>query len=96
MTCEAVRGAEWYNNGPGFYHTARAQCHSVYPERVGLNGLHAGFTNSQFPHITSLRARTGAGCLFESGLQHLADRPEVLYNLPDAPKNCLKPAHCLG
>lgn len=46
--------------------------------------------SSQFPHITSYGHELALSVLFESGLQHLADRPEVFYELPDAAKTFLK------
>jgi hypothetical protein len=48
------------------------------------------FTNSQFPHITSYGHELALSVVFESGLQHLADRPEGYYELPDAAKTFLK------
>jgi hypothetical protein len=48
------------------------------------------FTNSQFPHVTSYGHELALSVLFESGLQHMADRPEGYYQLPDAAKTFLK------
>src|ERR1044072_371727 len=48
------------------------------------------FTNSQFPHITSYGHELALSVLFESGLQHMADRPEGYYALPDAAKTFFK------
>jgi alpha-glucosidase len=48
------------------------------------------FTNSQFPHLTSYGHELALSVVFESGLQHFADRPEGYYNLPDAAKTFLK------
>jgi alpha-glucosidase len=48
------------------------------------------FTNSQFPHITSYAHELALSVLFESGIQHMADRPEGYYELPDAVKTFLK------
>jgi hypothetical protein len=44
------------------------------------------FTNSQFPHVTSYGHELALSVLFESGFQHMADRPEGYYSLPDAAK----------
>jgi hypothetical protein len=52
------------------------------------------FTNSQFPHITSYGHELALSVLFESGMQHFADRPEGYYTLPDAAKTFLKNVHC--
>ena len=48
------------------------------------------FTNSQFPHTTSYGHELALSVVFESALQHMADRPSGYYELPDAPKNFLK------
>jgi hypothetical protein len=48
------------------------------------------FTNSQYPHITSYGHELALSVLFESGFQHLADRPEGYYELPDAARTFLK------
>jgi hypothetical protein len=48
------------------------------------------FTNSQFPHITSYGHELALSVVFESGFQHMADRPEGYYELPDAAKSFLK------
>jgi len=93
MTYEAVRGAEWYNNGPEFTNTA-PEHNTVLPFTRNVVGsmdyTPVTFTNSQFPHLTSYGHELALGILFESGLQHLADRPEGYYQLPDAAKTFLR------
>jgi hypothetical protein len=93
MTYEAVRGAEWYNNGPEFTATA-PEHNTILPFTRNVVGpmdyTPVTFTNSQFPHITSYGHELALSVLFESGLQHLADRPEGYYDLPDAAKTFLK------
>lgn len=93
MTYEAVRGAEWYNNGPEFTLTA-PEHNTILPFTRNVVGpmdyTPVTFTNSQFPHITSYGHELALSVLFESGLQHLADRPDGYYSLPDAPKTFLK------
>lgn len=93
MTYEGVRGAEWYNNGPEF--TASAPEHNaVLPFTRNVVGAMdytpVTFTNSQFPHITSYGHELALSVLFESGIQHFADRPEGYYALPDAAKTFLR------
>jgi len=93
MTYEAVRGAEWYNNGPEF--TATAPVHNTilsFTRNVvgSMDYTPVTFTNSQFPHLTSYGHELALSVLFESALQHFADRPEGYYDLPDAPKQFLK------
>ena len=93
MTYEAVRGAEWYNNTPDF--TMPAPEHNAtlpFTRNVvgSMDYTPVTFTNSQFPHITSYAHELALSVLFESGMQHMADRPEGYYELPDAAKTFLK------
>jgi hypothetical protein len=48
------------------------------------------FTNSQYPHVTSYAHELALSVVFESGFQHMADRPEGYYQLPDAARTFLK------
>lgn len=93
MTYEAVRGAEWYNNGPEFTTTA-PEHNTILPFTRNVIGAMdytpVTFTNSQFPHLTSYGHELALSIIFESGLQHFADRPEGYYTLPDAAKSFLK------
>ena len=93
MTYEGIRGAEWYNNGPEFTYTA-PEHNSVIPFTRNVVGsmdyTPVTFTNSQFPHITSYGHELALSVLFESGIQHMADRPEGYYNLPEAACSFLK------
>ncbi|WP_207533982.1 glycoside hydrolase family 97 protein [Desertivirga arenae] len=93
MTYEAVRGAEWYNNGPEFTTTAPEHNATLPFTRNIVGGMDytpVTFTNSQFPHITSYGHELALSILFESGLQHMADRPEGYGDLPDYVKSFLK------
>jgi len=93
MTYEAVRGAEWYNNGPEFTSTAPEHNATLPFTRNVVGSMDytpVTFTNSQFPHTTSYGHELALSVLFESGLQHFADRPEGYYELPDAAKTFLK------
>jgi alpha-glucosidase len=93
MTYEAVRGAEWYNNTPDFTMPA-PEHNTILPFTRNVVGsmdyTPVTFTNSQFPHITSYAHELALSVLFESGMQHMADRPEGYYTLPDAAKTFLK------
>ncbi|MEO8110917.1 MAG: glycoside hydrolase family 97 catalytic domain-containing protein [Ginsengibacter sp.] len=93
MTCEAVRGAEWYNNTPDFTMPA-PEHNATLPFTRNVVGpmdyTPVTFTNSQYPHITSYGHELALSVLFESGIQHMADRPEGYYDLPDAAKTFLK------
>jgi hypothetical protein len=90
MTYEAVRGAEWYNNGPEFTTTAPVH-NTILPFTRNVVGsmdyTPVTFTNSQFPHLTSYGHELALSVVFESALQHFADRPEGYDELPDKPKN---------
>ena len=92
MTYEGVRGAEWYNNGPEFTTTA-PEHNTILPFTRNVVGAMdytpVTFTNSQFPHITSYGHELALSVVFESGLQHMADRPSGFYDLPDAAKEFL-------
>jgi hypothetical protein len=93
MTMEAVRGAEWYNNNQELTTTAPVH-NSVMPFTRNVIGsmdyTPVTFTNSQHPHITSYGHELALSVVFESALQHMADRPEGYYKLPDAPRTFLK------
>jgi hypothetical protein len=93
MTQEAVRGAEWYNNTPDFTMPA-PEHNATLPFTRNVVGpmdyTPVTFTNSQYPHVTSYGHELALSVLFESGIQHFADRPEGYDQLPDAPKTFLK------
>ena len=93
MTYEAVRGAEWYNNGPELT-TSAPEHNTIMPFTRNVIGsmdyTPVTFTNSQFAHITSYGHELALSVIFESSMQHMADRPEGYRNLPDAPKTFLK------
>ncbi|WP_205702911.1 glycoside hydrolase family 97 protein [Botryobacter ruber] len=93
MTYEGVRGAEWYNNVPDF--TMAAPTHNtILPFTRNVVGAMdytpVTFTNSQYPHVTSYGHELALGVLFESALQHMADRPEGYNALPDAAKTFVR------
>jgi alpha-glucosidase len=86
-------GAEWYNNTPDF--TMPAPEHNAtlpFTRNVvgSMDYTPVTFTNSQYPHITSYGHELALSVLFESGMQHMADRPEGYYGLPDAARTFLK------
>jgi alpha-glucosidase len=97
MTYEGVRGAEWYNNGPDLTTTAPVHNTTLPFTRNVVGAMDytpVTFTNSQFPHITSYGHELALSVVFESGFQHMADRPEGYYELPDAAKNFLRDVPC--
>lgn len=93
MTYEGIRGAEWYNNGPEFTTTAPEHNATIPFTRNVVGAMDytpVTFTNSQYPHLTSYGHELAQSVVFESGIQHMADRPSGYYELPDAAKTFLK------
>ncbi|MFL9844278.1 glycoside hydrolase family 97 protein [Flavobacterium rhizosphaerae] len=92
MTSEAVRGAEWYNNVPDFT-MAAPEHNTILPFTRNVIGpmdyTPVTFTNSQYPHVTSYGHELALSVVFESGLQHMADRPEGYLDLPAAARRFL-------
>ena len=81
-----------YNNGPIM--TTRAPSHNATLQFtrnvVGpMDYTPATFTDSQFPHITTNAHELALPVLFESGLQHMADRPSGFYGLPEEVREVL-------
>ena len=79
MSVEAVYGAEWYNNRPTL--TDRAAAHNAtlpFTRNVigPMDYTPCTFSDSQHPHITTHAHELALTVLYESALQHLADRPE--------------------
>ena len=92
LTMEAVYGAEWYNNVPTF--TDRAASHNAtlpFTRNVigPMDYTPCAFSDSQHPHITTHAHELALTVLFESGLQHLADRPESFLAQPQEVKDFL-------
>ncbi|KAF2515559.1 glycoside hydrolase family 97 protein [Flavobacterium foetidum] len=93
MTTEAVYGAEWYNNKPIL--TDKAAVHNTtlpFTRNVvgSMDYTPVTFSDSQHPHITTYGHELALSVVFESGLQHFADRPSAYYNLTKQPKEFLK------
>ena len=85
LSTEGVYGAEWYNNVATF--TDKAACHNAtlpFTRNVigPMDYTPCAFSDSQHPHITSHGHELALTVLFESGLQHLADRPESFLAQP--------------
>ena len=92
LSTEGVYGAEWYNNVPTF--TDKAACHNAtlpFTRNVigPMDYTPCAFSDSQHPHITSHGHELALTVLFESGLQHLADRPESFLAQPKAVQDFL-------
>lgn len=85
VSMEGIYGAEWYNNYELM--TTLAPPHNatvVYTRNVigSMDYTPGTFTDSQFPHITSNAHELALPVLFESGIQHMADRPGGYESLP--------------
>ena len=92
LSTEGVYGAEWYNNVPTF--TARAASHNAtlpFTRNVigPMDYTPCAFSDSQHPHITSHAHELALTVLYESGLQHLADRPESFLAQPQTVQDFL-------
>ena len=87
LSTEGVYGAEWYNNVPTFTNQA-ASHNATLPFTRNVIGpmdyTPCAFSDSQHPHITSLAHELALTVLYESGLQHLADKPESYLAQPQA------------
>lgn len=92
ITNEGVYGAEWYNNVPTF--TDKAAAHNAtlpFTRNVvaSMDYTPCAFSDSQHPHITTKAHELALTALYESGIQHLADRPEVFLAQPQPVKDYL-------
>lgn len=93
MTVEAVYGAEWYNNAAIL--TGRAAEHNAtlpFTRNVigPMDYTPVTFSDSQHPHTTSYGHELALSVIFESGIQHFADRPSGYRNLIPAAREFLK------
>ncbi|MGZ3754089.1 MAG: glycoside hydrolase family 97 catalytic domain-containing protein [Mucilaginibacter sp.] len=92
MSTEAVYGAEWYNN-KGILTDMAASHNTTLPFTRNIVGsmdyTPVTFSNSQHEHKTSYAHELALAVVFESGLQHFADRPTAYYSLDDAPRKFL-------
>lgn len=92
VSTEAVYGAEWYNNRPVL--TRKAARHNAtlpFTRNVigSMDYTPCTFTDSQHPHITTHAHELALTVLFESGLQHLADRPSAYLSQPQQVRDFL-------
>lgn len=92
MSMEGVYGAEWYNNVPTFTDKA-ARHNATLPFTRNVIGpmdyTPCAFSDSQHPHITTHAHELALTVLYESGIQHLADRPESFLAQPEGIRNFL-------
>ena len=92
MTIEGVAGAEQYNNGPVMT-TEGPRHNATLPFTRNIIGpmdyTPVTFTNSQHTHTTTWAHELALAVVFESGIQHFADRPAGFEALPFAAKRFL-------
>ena len=92
MSVEAVYGAEWYNNRPTLTNLAAAHNATLPFTRNVIGPMDytpCTFSDSQHPHITTHAHELALTVLYESALQHLADRPESYLAQPTEVKQFL-------
>ncbi len=85
LSTEGVYGAEWYNNVGTFTNKAAAHNATLPFTRNVIGPMDytpCAFSDSQHPHITTHAHELALTVIFESALQHLADRPESLLAQP--------------
>ncbi len=85
VSTEGVYGAEWYNNVPTFTRKAASHnCMLPFTRNVigPMDYTPCAFSDSQHPHITTHAHELALTVVFESTLQHLADRPESFLAQP--------------
>lgn len=90
ISMEAVYGAEQYNNSP-YMTMAASRMNCIFPFTRNVVGpmdyTPVAFTNSQHPHRTTYTHELALSVIFESGIQHWADKPEGFYQLSDEVKS---------
>ena len=93
ISAEGVYGAEWYNNRPTLTTKAAAHnCTLPFTRNVigSMDYTPGTFTDSQHPHITTHAHELALTVLFESGIQHMPDRPSAYRELPDEVRELLQ------
>ena len=92
ISAEGVYGAEWYNNRPTLTDKAAAHnCTLPFTRNVigPMDYTPGTFTDSQHPHITTHAHELALTVLFESGIQHMPDRPSAYRELPEQVREIL-------
>ncbi len=93
LTLESARGAETYKFGPEF--PVKAPAHNVnlvYTRNVigPMDYTPVGFTDMDYPHLTTYGHELALAVLYQSGIQHFCDKPEGYYAQPDEVQQFLK------
>ncbi len=93
MTMEAIKGAENYRYDESY--TDRAPVHNTiaaYTRNIigPMDYTPCTFSNNRYPHKTTYSHELALSVIYESGIQHMADKAEAYLSLPEAPKDFLK------
>ncbi len=93
MTMEAIKGAENYRYDGSY--TERAPAHNTIAaytrNAIGpMDYTPCTFSNNRYPHKTTYGHELALSVLYESGIQHMADKVEAYLSLPEVPKDFLK------
>lgn len=93
MTMEAIKGAENYRYDESY--TDRAPSHNTIAALtrniIGpMDYTPCTFSNNRYPHQTTFGHELALSVLYESGIQHMADKAGSYLSLSEAPKNFLK------
>ena len=93
MTAEAARGAEWYKYESG-YPADAARRNTIFPftrnAMASMDFTPVTFTNHTYAHLTTYGHELALSVVFESGIQHFADRPTGYSSLPAGPRTFLQ------
>jgi hypothetical protein len=93
MSAEAVRGAEWYKYDGGYpADAARRNTILAFARNVvsSMDYTPVTFTNHANPHVTTYGHELALSVVFESGIQHFADRVSGYTGLPAGPRTFLQ------
>jgi len=93
MSAEAVRGAEWYKYEAGYpADAARRNTILVFARNVvsSMDYTPVTFTNHNNPHLTTYGHELALSVVFESGIQHFADRVSGYTGLATGPRTFLQ------
>lgn len=86
MTMEAVKGAEVYKFGSDFPGRA-PDLNTIYPftrNAIGpMDYTPVTFSDHNHPHLTTYAHEMALSVIFESGIQHMADKVEAYLGQPD-------------
>jgi alpha-glucosidase len=89
MSTESVRGAEWYKFDSGYAaDAARRNTILVFTRNAvaSMDFTPVTFTDAANPHLTTFGHELALSVVFESGIQHFADRVAGYTALPAGPR----------